>query len=141
VIKRRLEQALLLRGSRDFESVDAWQAFVDDIARKANKNRGRRVGDELAAMRELVVSKLPEYVVEDAIVSDWSTIRIKQCAYSVPSRLIGSWVRVWIFEDKIEVHFADELQLGCERLRGRGHCSAWFVTERQSLPHRICYPR
>jgi hypothetical protein len=71
-------------------------------------------------MRELAVSKLPEYVVEEAIVSDWSTIRIKQCGYSVPSRLIGSWVRVWIFEDRIEVYFADELQLSCERLRGRG---------------------
>jgi hypothetical protein len=71
-------------------------------------------------MRELVVTKLPDYVVEDAVVSDWSTIRIKHCAYSVPSRLIGSWVRVWIFEDKIEVYFADELQLGCDRLRGRG---------------------
>ena len=55
-------------------------------------------------------------------MSDWSTIRIKHCGYSVPSRLIGSWVRVWIFEDKIEVYFADELQLGCERLRGRGLC-------------------
>ena len=119
-IKRRLEQALLLRGSRDFESVAAWQEFVDDVSRKANKNRGRRVGEEIAAMRELAVTKLPEYVVEDAVVSDWSTIRIKQCAYSVPSRLIESWVRVWIFEDKIEVYFADELQLGCERLRGRG---------------------
>ena len=120
VIKRRLEQALLLRGSRDFDSVAAWQSFVDEVARKANKNRGRRVGEELAAMRELVVTKLPEYVVEDVIVSDWSTIRIKQCAYSVPSRLIDSWVRVWLFEDKIEVYVADELQLCCERLRGRG---------------------
>lgn len=119
-IKRRLEQALLLRGSRDFESVAAWQEFVDDVSRKANKNRGRRVGEEIAAMRELAVTKLPEYVVEDAVVSDWSTIRIKHCAYSVPSRLIESWVRVWIFEDKIEVYFADELQLSCERLRGRG---------------------
>jgi hypothetical protein len=121
-LKRRLEQALLLRGSRDFESVDAWQAFVDEVVRKANKNRGRRIGEELVAMRELAVSKLPEYVIEDAIVSDWSTIRIKQCAYSVPSRLIGSWVRVRIFEDKIEVYFADEIQLACDRLRGRGLC-------------------
>ena len=118
-IKRRLEQALLLRGSRDFESIAAWQAFVDEVARKANKNRGRRVGDELAVMRELPLTKLPEYVVEEARVSDWSTVRIKQCAYSVPSRLIGSWVRVWVFEDKIEVYFADEVQLSCERLRGR----------------------
>jgi hypothetical protein len=118
-IKRRLEQALLVRGSRDFESVDAWQAFIDETLRKANANRGRRVAEDLAAMRELDVSKLPEYVEEDVKVSEWSTVRIKHCAYSVPSRLIGEWVRVRIFEDRLEVRFANELQLACERLRGR----------------------
>ena len=117
--KRRLEQALLVRGSRDFESVDAWQDFVDGVARKANGNRGPRVAEELAAMRELDVSKLPEYVEEEVHVSEWSTVRVKHCAYSVPSRLKGKWVRVRIFEDKLEIRFADELQLACERLRGR----------------------
>ena len=117
-IKRRLEQALLVRGSRDFESVDAWQAFIDETLRKANANRGRRVAEDLAVMRELCVAKLPEYV-EDVCVSEWSTVRVKHCAYSVPSRLIGEWVRVRIFEDRLEVRFADELQLACERLRGR----------------------
>ena len=57
-------------------------------------------------------------------MTSWSTIRVKHCAYSVPSRLIGFWVRVWIFEDKIEVYFADPLKpdLVCERLRGRNLC-------------------
>jgi hypothetical protein len=118
-IKRRLEQALLVRGSRDFESVDTWQAFIDETLRKANANRGRRVAEDLAAMRELDVSKLPEYVEEEVKVSEWSTVRVKHCAYSVPSRLIGEWVRVRIFEDRLEVQFANELQLACERLRGR----------------------
>ena len=70
-------------------------------------------------MRELDVEKLPEYVEEQVRVSDWSTVRVKHCAYSVPSRLIGEWVRVRVFEDRLEVHFADALQLACERLRGR----------------------
>jgi hypothetical protein len=118
-LKRRLEQALLVRGSRDFESVEVWQAFVDQVVRKANTNRGKRVEEDLAAMRELDVAKLPEYVEEDVCVSEWSTVRVKHCAYSVPSRLIGEWVRVRIFEDKLEVRFADQLELACERLRGR----------------------
>jgi transposase InsO family protein len=58
-LKRRLEQALLLRGSRDFESAEAWQQFIDQVTRKANAHRGRRVGEDLAAMRELAVAKLP----------------------------------------------------------------------------------
>ena len=118
-LKRRLEQALLVRGSRDFESAEAWQAFVDQVVRKANANRGKRVAEDLAAMRELDVAKLPEYVEEEVRVSDWSTVRVKHCAYSVPSRLIGEWVRVRIFEDRLEVRFADQVELACERLRGR----------------------
>lgn len=117
--KRRLEQALLVRGSRDFESVEAWQDFIDEVERKANTRRGRRVAEDLAAMRELAVSKLPEYVEEEFRVSEWSTVRIKHCAYSVPSRLIGEWVRVRIYEDRIEVRYTDKVELSCERLLGR----------------------
>ena len=75
--KRALEQALLVRGSRDFDSRDAWQAFVDDVMRKANRGRGARVAEDMGAMRELNVAKLP-----------------------VPSRLMREGVRVRIFEDK-----------------------------------------
>lgn len=118
-LKRALNQALLVRGSRDFESRDAWQAFVDDVMRKANHRRGARVAADLTAMRELNVGKLPEFVEEDFRVSEWSTVRVKHCAYSVPSRLIGEWVKVRIFEDRIEVWYAGREQLSCERLRGR----------------------
>jgi hypothetical protein len=119
-LKRRLEQALLVRGSRDFESAEAWQAFVDEVLRKANAGRGPRVAEELQVMRELAVGRLPEYVEEYPQVSEWSTIRVKKCAYSVPSRLIGEVLKVRVFDDRIEAYYADELQLACERLRGRG---------------------
>lgn len=119
VLKRTLEQALLLRGSRDFESVAAWQAFIDDVVRKGNRAQGRRVAEDLAAMRELDVDTLPDFVEEDVLVSEWSTVRVKHCSYSVPSRLIGSWVKVRIFEDRIVVRYAGKDELDCERLRGR----------------------
>jgi hypothetical protein len=119
-LKRRLEQALLLRGSRDFESVEAWQTFVDDSQRKANDARGHRVAEELAAMRELDVAKLPEYVELEAPVCERSTIRVKYCPYSVPSRLIGERLKVRLYEDRIEAYFGETLELSCERLRGRG---------------------
>ena len=118
VLKRALEQSLLLRGSRDFESVAAWQSFVDDVMRKANRARGKRLAEDIEAMRPLNVAKLPEFVEQDFCVSEWSTVRVKHCAYSVPSRLIGEWVRVRIFESRIEVWYAGKEQLACERLRG-----------------------
>jgi hypothetical protein len=120
-LKRALEQALLIRGSRDFPSVDAWQAFVDEVVRKSNRGRGHRVDEDLAAMRELDVAKLPEFDELDVCVSEWSTVRVKFCAYSVPSRLMGEWVKVRLFESQLEVWYRDKRELACERLRGRHH--------------------
>jgi len=118
-LKRRLNQALLLRGSRDFVSVEAWESFLQEVLRKANDARGHRVAEDLAAMRPLDVSKLPEFTEEHLCVSEWSTIRVKHCAYSVPSRLMGETLRVRIYEDRIEADYAGKLELRCERLRGR----------------------
>jgi hypothetical protein len=118
-IKRRLRQALLLRGSTDFESQSAYEKFVEEVLRKANAARGKRVEEELATMRPLDVSKLPEYVEEEHVVSERSTVRVKHCAYSVPSRLIGHDVKVRIYEQRIEILFADRVEFACERLRGR----------------------
>lgn len=73
-------------------------------------------------MRELNVSRLPEYEELSAVVSEWSTIRVKHNAYSVPSRLIGRELRVQLYEDRVQAYFGDQCQLACERLKGRnGH--------------------
>jgi hypothetical protein len=70
-------------------------------------------------MRPLDVSRLPEFTEEHIRVSEWSTLRVKHCAYSVPSRLMGETLRVRIYEDRIEADYAGRLELRCERLRGR----------------------
>ncbi len=118
-LKRRLEQALLARGSRDFVDQNEYETFIAQVVRKANAARGPRVAEELTAMKPLVVSCLPEYSEMEVPVASTSTIRVKSCAYSVPSRLIGQSVRVHLFDHRIEVYFADVLQLACERLRGK----------------------
>ncbi|MEI8296233.1 MAG: IS21 family transposase, partial [Alphaproteobacteria bacterium] len=40
-LKRRIEQALLLRGSNDFESVQSYQAFIDAVVAKANRRNAK----------------------------------------------------------------------------------------------------
>jgi hypothetical protein len=116
-LKHRLDQALLRRGSRDFESVSHWQEFINGVVRKANAKRAKRLGEELAVMRVLDVTKLPEYQEVKARVSTWSTVRVKHCAYSVPSRLMREWVTVHVYEDRLEVYYNDDLQMQCPRLR------------------------
>lgn len=116
-LKQRLEQALLVRGSRDFADQAEYERFITGVTRKANAGRGPRVAEDIEAMRPLVVERLPEYTELVVPVAATSTIRVKGCGYSVPSRLIGARVRVHVYEHRIEVYFADKLELACDRLR------------------------
>jgi hypothetical protein len=120
VLKRRVEQHLLLRGHRDFESVEAYEAFLHGIMDKANRQREKRLREELAVMRPLDVRLLPEYRVEEPRVSSWSTVQVARNTYSVPSRLKGERVRARVYEDRVEIYYAGVLQLVCRRLAGKG---------------------
>jgi hypothetical protein len=119
-LKRRLKQHLLLRGSRDFASQEAYETWLGEVMEKANRLRSRRLAAELKAMRLVRVERLAEYTEVEVGVSGWSTIRIKRNAYSVPSRLMGERVRVRIFEAKLEVFYGGRHQLTIERQRGEG---------------------
>lgn len=121
-LKRRLRQHLILRGSRDFESVSAYEEWIGGVVESANGLRGERLRQELEVMSPLNAARLPEYTSVDVPVSAWSTIRVAHNAYSVPSRLIGEELRVRIYDDRLEVYHRGQYQLTLERLRGRnGH--------------------
>jgi len=133
-LKRRLEQHLLLRGSRDFESLEAYESWRDQVIEKANATRVTKLREELAMMRPLQTDRLAEYRELRVPVTSWSTIRVLHNAYSVPSRLIGVTVTVRVHEYHIEVFFAGERQLETERLLGRNgrsinyrHIIWWLV--------------
>jgi len=120
--KRRAEQHLLVRGSRDFESIDVYETWLQAVAEKANRLRLSKIAEELAAMRPLSVERLIEYSELEVPVTSWSTIRVCHNTYSVPSRLRGERVRVRLYEDRLEIYYGSRQQLSIERLRGRhGH--------------------
>jgi len=120
VLKRRLEQHLLLRGSREFDSIEHYEGWLWERLAAANRVRQEKLREELAVMRPLMVSRLPEYKEESVNVSAWSTVRVRRNAYSVPSRLIGETVRVRVHDQRLEIYHGDKLQLEVERLRGEG---------------------
>lgn len=122
VLKRRLEQMLLVRGSRDFESVPAYEKWAQSVCNDANKGRSKRFAEELAAMPVLRVKRLAEHQELDFKVSPWGTIRVNHNAYSVPSRLIGETLRIHLSMSHLEVFYAGKMLFTIERISGRnGH--------------------
>ena len=132
--KRRVKQHLLLRGHRDFDTIDAYRIFLEGIFHKVNQLRSQRFLQELEAMRPLEVALLPEYVEEKSHVSKGSLIQSDRKTYSVPSRLIGQTVRIRRYEERLEVYVAGVFQLSMPRLTGEKvhaidyrHVAEWLL--------------
>ena len=117
-LKRRLNQHLILRGSRDFESLEAYDGFVEGVVRSANAKRQKRFSEEQACLRPLPLGQWAEYREYEPVVSTQSLIRVKKHAYSVPSRLIGHRLRVQLYEAHLKVYLSREFLFELPRLRG-----------------------
>jgi hypothetical protein len=118
LLKSALEQALIVRGSRDFTSVERYLEFVGEVRNELNRASIPRLAEERAALRPLPPSRLPEYSKYTAVVRKWSTIHFGKKTYSVPSRLIGCSVEVRQHPDAVEVFYRDKLTATMPRIRG-----------------------
>jgi len=119
-LKDRIEQALLLRGSRNFESREEYVQFVEQLVTRANGNRQKKYRDDLAHLNRLPAEQLDtDDLMLGMKVSRSSTIRIRTNTYSVPSRLIDNLVDVRIGAEQITVTHQGHLIQTMPRLIGK----------------------
>ena len=119
-LKSALAQALVIRGSRDFETVEQYMAFVNEVVERMNRSSATRLAEEREHLRPLPSSAVPAYTSYRVQVRKWSTIRISNKTYSVPSRLRGHEVEVRQYANEIEVLYQDHCIERMPRLRGEG---------------------
>ena len=117
-LKDALDQALMLRGSRDFDSTGTYAGFVRQVVAKRNRLVQGKLEQERPHLRPLPPTPVPEYVNYRAKVRKWSTIQAAGRTYTVPSRLIGKEVAVRLYADWVEVYYKDTLVERMERVRG-----------------------
>jgi hypothetical protein len=108
VLKSALEQALVLRGSRDFTTVAEYMQLVGTIRDRLNAGKSAALfEEERRQLLPLPTTRVPEYTTYTATVRQWSTIHFGRHVYSVPSRLIGCEVEVRQYPDEIEIYYGD----------------------------------
>lgn len=119
LLKSALLQALLLRGHRDFPSVEAYMSFVGRVVEERfHQGREARLAEERAALKPLPTCRMPEYTRVTVEVRKWSTIPVAGHIYSVPSRLIGHEIEARVYADVVEVRYANKTVETMPRLRG-----------------------
>ena len=117
--KTAVEQALLLRGDRDFIDEAAYLRFVRAVVDEArNTPAATRLAEERAYLRPLPSARVPEYTTFQCRVRKWSTIRVGGRIYSVPSRLIGHTVEARQHPSTVEVLYGGRVLCTMPRLRG-----------------------
>ena len=119
-LKDRIDQALMLRGSREFDSREQYMAFVQAIVDRANANRQERFEEERLTLRPLPEARLcTDDHLKGIRVSKSSTINVRANTYSVPSRLIGRNVDVRISAETITVTYQGHVIQTMPRLVGK----------------------
>lgn len=116
-LKNRIDQALMLRNSRDFDSIDLYRAFIREILVRQNKRAEKAFAEERTFLKSLPEKKTSDYTEDRARVTSSSTITVKQVTYSVPSRLIGMIVKVHLYDDRLECYVGGDHVIQLPRLR------------------------
>jgi len=117
--KKAIDQALMLRGTRDFASLGDYRQFIDHIFEQRNKGRSVRFQEELKYLRPLPSYKINMVKQFTVTVGPGSTIRVDYSVYSVHSRLIGESVTAFVHQDKIILQYGGRTVHTFPRLAGK----------------------
>lgn len=120
-LKQAVEDALLLRGSRDFDSLDGYRRFLDEIVGRRNARLNKRLELERSALKPLPQRRTTDYEESVVTVTSTSGFVLRKVFYSVPSRLIGHRLRVRLYDDRLECFLGTTALMTLRR--GRPHPS------------------
>jgi len=116
-LKAALAQALLLRGSADFDDLAAYRRFVDEVIGRANAGRRGLLDIEREQLRPLPARRTSDHDEAVVTVTRSGGFLLRKVFYTVPSRLIGHRLRVRLHDERIECFLGSTLAVTLPRGR------------------------
>ena len=114
-LKEAIEQALLLRGHRDFEDRALFEAFVREAVMRRNRRNATAFRIEREQLQDLPSRRTTDFVEEEARVTRCGTFTVRAVLYSAPSRLIGHRLKVRLYSDRLDCYLSGALVLTLAR--------------------------
>lgn len=100
-LKKRIIQELQLRGSQDFESAQAYEAFLQKIVGQLNGRQNYLIKQERPHLQSLPQKRTLDFETLIVCVTRASTIQVRRVVYTVPSKLIGQKLTVRLYHDRL----------------------------------------
>jgi len=130
LFKKAVDQSLIIRGSRDFDSVEQYAQFLQKIISRMNQNCHKRFAEELEVLKELPNRRYGDYETRECKVGCGGTIRLLHNTYSLHSRLAGEKVKIRVYADKLEIWYAQRHIETLPRLRGE---NGYYINYRHHI--------
>jgi len=119
-LKTAIDQALILRSSRDFACIEDYRRFIDMLIARRNKQRAGAIQVEQAHLKPLPQRRTTDFTEIVVPVTRTGGFLVKSIFYSAPSQLIGQRLRVHLYDDRLEAFLGSTLVVTHPRARGRG---------------------
>ena len=136
-LKKTIEDAVLMRGSRDFIDLAAYRRFIDEVGGRHNAKSGPRIDMERAALRPLPGRRTADFEEAIVTVTSSSGFVLRKVFYSTPSRLIGHRLRVRLHDDRLEVYLGASHQMTMPRGRAQSNGKHDHVVDYRHLIHAL----
>jgi hypothetical protein len=127
-LKNRIEQAIYLRESNDFGSIEEYRLLIEGVVAKLNQQCQAKFEEEKKYLQPLPKYRVPDYEMLTARVSKHSTVEVRCVLYTVPSRLIGRQLELRLYHDRILGYLGNHQVVDLPRVRitdpdkRRGRC-------------------
>jgi hypothetical protein len=102
-LKNAIRDALLMRGTIDFEDLVAYRSFIDEIIGRKNARNLKRIDAERAVLQPLPDTRTADYEEELVYVTSSGGFVLRKVFYTVPSRLIRHRPRARLYDDRVEL--------------------------------------
>ena len=108
-LKEAVDQALMLRGHRDFADRVAYDEFIREVVMRRNRRNAAAFRIERTQLQDLPERRTTDFVEEEALVTRCSTFTVRGILYSAPSRLIGHRLKVRLYGDRLDCYLSGAL--------------------------------
>jgi len=136
-LKRAVEDALLLRGARDFDDVDAYRRFIDEIVGRINARHAKRIDIERASLQPLPARRTTDFEEVTVRVTSSGGFLLRKVFYTVPSRLIGHQLRVRVYDDRLDLFLGSTYLQPLPRQRVTRHGAHKHVVNYRHVIHSL----
>ena len=136
-LKAAVEDALLLRGTRNFDDLGDYRHFIDEVVARRNRRYGARIDAERATLQPLPDRRTTDYEEVIVPVTSSSSFTLKKVFYTVPSRLIGHRLRVRLYDDRLEVFMGGTPLMTLPRGRAKPNGANGHVVDYRHIIHSL----